>query len=495
MWSFDIETEDYSPVSIKSFISPSPRSDIAHTRLGSDIILFGGKSDTELLNDLYAFNLLLQEWKSVETDSLDMPTPRRASCIAATQDYILIFGGITATGYSNELWKFDWGTKEYNLLNPSNPPPISAFSQCEIYNAGTETIFRVYMGETEGEKALTFIYEYYLNTNQWNVIKPAETNDMSVIKAGFYLFDDKLIAVGGCSQNAYSYNGVYVMDLTTEVVSTATYLPQETFYAASVFYKDKIYIHGGAESYSWLPLRENVKNDLIVIELNHDCDEEPNICIPTCSKGTYYSQQGTCNACAPGSYSDTMGSNSCKVCSKGFVSRIKGADSITACKPCPIGYFSSYEGEPRCLECPVGSRCSFYSSEEDSQGFTMNNTSEQPELMVYRDDEIGSSSEYLDISLGIFYFISILILLAIYSTRRLIKELDIYSLSHNYGDQNVMVIRKTTIGGVFSIAFIFAAISIVFKLSISYATENIVETKALVPLIALQEHFDAVIDI
>jgi len=97
--------------------------------------------------------------------------------------------------------------------------------------------------------------------------------------------------------------------------------------------------------------------------------------------------------------------------------------------------------------------------------------------------------------LGLSLFIGTIILLIIsfVKTRRLVAKLDLYKLHHNYELNKQMIIRNTLIGGVSTIIFIGIAISIVFRTSFSIAVDNILETKALVPLVALERDFDSVI--
>jgi hypothetical protein len=72
-------------------------------------------------------------------------------------------------------------------------------------------------------------------------------------------------------------------------------------------------------------------------------------------------------------------------------------------------------------------------------------------------------------------------------------KIDIFSQRHNYDIDQPMYIRKTLIGGIFTTAFIFASIAIIFSMFLSYAIDNIRETKALVPLAALEQKYDNVI--
>jgi hypothetical protein len=51
MWSFDIETEIWSPVPAKSTIIQEARSELADGKIEENLIMFGGKGDSTLLND------------------------------------------------------------------------------------------------------------------------------------------------------------------------------------------------------------------------------------------------------------------------------------------------------------------------------------------------------------------------------------------------------------------------------------------------------------
>jgi hypothetical protein len=79
--------------------------------------------------------------------------------MAVADDLILINGAI----YSNELWKFEWATQSYTILDSSNNTLKSAFSQYHIdTNSDNNTIYRIYMGEKEEGSPMAFVYEYNL---------------------------------------------------------------------------------------------------------------------------------------------------------------------------------------------------------------------------------------------------------------------------------------------------------------------------------------------
>jgi hypothetical protein len=103
MWSFDLESEKWSPIIIKSTIVPDQRPDFAHGNIEENLIMFGGIGGSELLNDLYLFNLRSNEWQLVDIKSESKPAPRLGACLASANNISYIFGGIVSSGYDDEL--------------------------------------------------------------------------------------------------------------------------------------------------------------------------------------------------------------------------------------------------------------------------------------------------------------------------------------------------------------------------------------------------------
>jgi hypothetical protein len=90
----------------------------------------------------------------------------------------------------------------------------------------------------------------------------------------------------------------------------------------------------------------------------------------------------------------------------------------------------------------------------------------------------------------------ILIVLFLLLSKKLkhsLKELDIFIYLHNHFLGQPMFIKKTFIGGLFSIGFLAFAISLISRLSINYLHQNIIETKMLVPLVTLENEYKSVI--
>ncbi len=496
MWTYDISREFWSPVSFKSSVLPSPRSEFAHARYQDDFIIFGGIGDTELLSDIYIYNTRNREWEQVTSESDVVPSARRAACMAASDDFILIFGGIEATGYSNELWKFDWGTYSFTLLESERYLPGAAYSQCHIdRNSDNQKTFKVYTGETEGKTNISFIYEYNLAIDKWRTIQDwAIDPQIGRSKAAVFMINDTIISAGGIIMNFASFSTIFTLNVKSpeEPPAEVGSLPTNTFYGASIYYKNKIYIHGGGYSFGDLPLSSIVTNDLIVINLNEECEDSEGFCTDDCSKGTAFSSEG-CDLCPMGSYSDIIGSKRCEPCEVGYFSDIMGAETSKTCKPCPYGYFNTSKGQSMCLICPNDSICSLNQSVQDNEEEIIRYTSIQPDLMDYKTETVNESSIIFYIVISMLLLILLVILLKFNKTRAFLTGIDMYSRNHNYELDVPIYIRKTLIGGVFTTAFVFAALAIIFTMFLSYAIDNIRETKALVPLAALEQQYDSVL--
>ena len=203
MFTFDLKTEKWISETYKSRYAPSPRSEFAHTRMGEILIIFGGSSSSNLLGDMHFFNLINREWKAVEPKSTDNPTIRKGSCMAAADNTIFIFGGITNDGgYSDELWTFDSGNSTYTLLKTSGDVPLpTARGSCKAYTeADNEIVFEIYFGETTGRRPLSTIYQYRHLNKTWKIIKPQDYKTSMSQGAALYLGDRLLIAGGSYSQ-------------------------------------------------------------------------------------------------------------------------------------------------------------------------------------------------------------------------------------------------------------------------------------------------------
>jgi hypothetical protein len=117
----------------------------------------------------------------------------------------------------------------------------------------------------------------------------------------------------------------------------------------------------------------------------------------------------------------------------------------------------------------------------------------QPKVLDYETETVEENTMNFNIFICALLCIFMLTILSLSKTRKIVHKIDFYSLNHNYDEGKAMYIQKTFIGGIFTIAFIFAAISVVFNMLLSYSIDNIREIKGLVPNFTVEQDYKDVI--
>ncbi len=133
-------------------------------------------------------------------------------------------------------------------------------------------VFMTYVGEKTGHvNQKEFIY-YNLKTSEWTSQKAVYPTNELRAKSSVFKIKDKIIRAGGSQRDVYSNDDIYLFDINTGAVNLVGTLPFKIYSAASIFYMNKIYISGGGDSFGRLQLENVVKNDVVVIDLNENCE-------------------------------------------------------------------------------------------------------------------------------------------------------------------------------------------------------------------------------
>lgn len=89
---------------------------------GRTLVVFGGKDpeDKVLYNEVWAFDLDRRVWTPLASRSKVQPLPRYGASAALTSaGKLLIFGGSTSQGRTNDLWEFDLQNQRWAQLGQS----------------------------------------------------------------------------------------------------------------------------------------------------------------------------------------------------------------------------------------------------------------------------------------------------------------------------------------------------------------------------------------
>ena len=489
-WQFNVESETWTEI-VNEGIKPSPRFDFAAYSTGDLMFVYGGENGVRKLSDLYQYSALTNSWKEVEPRTQVIPSARSGACVSFKSPAILIYGGETENGPTDQLWKFDLGKGAYELLSEKEDtgPGAVSFHSCEIEEVDDSIRFYVMMGKTTGEEPLGSVYYFDFKSLTWEkVYDKGYTSARNRAKASVTKIGKQVLVAGGERWGIYPSKSVFALDTESGNFTDFKELPDYSYSGASAYYKTSLYVHGSGGSISGIMRQEVPKTSFIKVDFSSEC-AEGSTCAWKCSPGTYFSS-GECKPCRPGTYSSVHGADSCLPCRSGTYNQHKGASSTEQCYPCNQGTYNDLPGSTDCKLCPFGFYCPVGSSRPVAENIEPEYQSEQPKFFEYRAKEAASIAFSVQLSAGLLVLVVLALFLLVNKLRGVISKLDIFSDKHNHNIGSEMYLKRTKLGGYFSILFLLLALVLISMSLIYYSIDNIIENKALVPLITLEEEVD-----
>jgi len=205
LWSFDLESMSWSSNSNFSLNSPPPLSDhsVVFDSTNGEMYVFGGKTlDGTVSNNLWALNIRENKWILVLNGSSianPIPSPRMAHTAVLTQDAMIIFGGSSGKQILNDIWKLDLERLSWQQLIIPNGPSLRAYHSCVVYQ-NQMLVF----GGFDGEKELNDLWSFDLVAHRWNSLGKApivpRSGHVAVMKG------NSMIVFGGEGLSAGSYS-------------------------------------------------------------------------------------------------------------------------------------------------------------------------------------------------------------------------------------------------------------------------------------------------
>lgn len=477
MWKF---TESIGWESLKIIgDSPGSRSGHAYGADGDIMVIWGGLSTSGYINSMYTYGAISGTWSLINPTGV-LPSPRAGSCLVVNLPLIYIYGGITNSGLVNELWEYSTATNKYTLLydgGSNNAPYPSKYPICTDIDQKLIVMF----GTGDSETPFESVHAYDFSTNSW---QPLFTDEFSVLSRSLainvYLGGDVLV-MGGEAWSTDAYIDAYVLNLTTGARTYVASLPFYYYGGTFATINNNIYIYGGG-SMIGNTMRISIPTpNLILVNLSDFSSLVPSIC----SAGSEGSDEN-CSLCPAGSYSESQGNAECDKCPAGTYNSISGANSERQCYPCVAGTFSSTIGATYCLQCPNGKYCPVGSTYYSGTPLEIMASSSQPSNYVV-DTSISLQEIAIFAALPMWFLVFMIIYLLLPKLQNIVVKLDLFKTSHNYALIIPMVMTKTKCGGVFSLLFILAAILMISLSTIQYDQKNIEESKALIPLVILSQ--------
>lgn len=475
IWVFNLDTLYWRSINLLGSV-PSARSRYSASSDGDALVLWGGKNSNGLLNDMFIFNALTGNWKQIFTNSIDTPSAAMGTCMVLQIPYVYMYGGVTDSGFSSELWMYNLGTNEFTLLSTDVE---LAYASCQI--SGND--FFVMFGSTYGDRPIGNIRKYNLITKTWKDFYSADYVDFDTSQGIQMLIGDFVFRIAGQAWGLDSHKEIF---LFSQDKSTNLGTIDEYSYALGfVYYNTSIYCFGGSSVVQSLLRPDVPHNRFFQIDLVDICKE--NICQTLCSAGTYFAGN-TCKICPAGTYAENIGNTECSLCAAGTYNNIQRATSKRQCYPCPNGTFMSEKGASRCLQCPVGFLCPIGSKSPITFSFPIVVDSIQPTM--YMADSQDKNILIFQITIGTVVAFIILIIVFWEKIHEKIKLLDVYQSMHNYEMKKPLILDRTLLGGVFTLVFVLLALIVIVTTFVNYQYSNILENKSLVPLAILADEVE-----
>jgi hypothetical protein len=258
-------------------------------------------------------------------------------------------------------------------------------------------------------------------------------------------------------------------------------LPFPIFGAASVYFKRSLYVFGGGTGLDDNLLEKIGHNLFFEIDVGPICVEGGFKAL--CSSGTW-DNNGICEACPQGSYSEKLGQKNCDKCRPGSYNEFEGSASSQQCLPCPEGTFNGEFGAAFCIPCPDDSFCPIGSDRLFESHDYHSSKSVQP--LLYENMDLKEPTIIFQTLVSVPLFLLIIILFSFKKLRAKIHKLDIFEEKHENPYSDYMIRKKTKIGACFTILLVISILLTICSLVLEYFQANIQESKALVNLVVLE---------
>lgn len=472
MWTYNFELDTWKFVNSFGKV-PLGRHKFASDSQGDAIIVWGGEGVSGLFDDFFIFNVRTSTWTELLPSSSVFPSGAKATCVKISMPFVYIYGGITTSGYSGELWEYDIGTYKFTLLSTG---PKLAYITCEL----SSSYFYVVFGENPDGHPQNSIHRFDLELAKWEKFfsgdNPLQENTIQGVQ---FFFDGVVIRISGIDSEKNPEKKIFVIS-NKEFIEIGEIT--ETFYLSGfAYYNTSLYVFGGGSILSQLLLTAVPSNLFVKIDIKDICAN--GVCQALCSAGTMLID-GTCRRTIYGTYSEGIGNENIIECPKGTYNDIEGASSSRQCYPCPEGYYSEKTGASHCLQCLTGFFCPIGSTSPKKLFFLSENNSIQPDLYLPQNPNPLIFKFELSVGLAMSFCIFLAICWAKANSQ--VKKIDLFISEHNYELKKKMILNKTTVGGIFTLAFVMFSMYLFGIATITYFISNVQETKALVPLVILE---------
>ncbi|XP_010243563.1 PREDICTED: acyl-CoA-binding domain-containing protein 4 [Nelumbo nucifera] len=203
---------------------PKPRFNHAAAVIGNKMVVVGGESGHELLDDVQVLNFERFTWTTASSKlylspsslPLKIPACKGHSLVSWGKKVLLIGGKTDPASDRVSVWSFDTETECWSLMEAKGDIPV-ARSGHTVVRAGSVLI--LFGGEDSKRRKLNDLHMFDLKSLMWLPLHCTGTGPSARSNHVAALYDDRILYIFGGSSKSSTLNDLYSLDFETMIWS------------------------------------------------------------------------------------------------------------------------------------------------------------------------------------------------------------------------------------------------------------------------------------
>jgi hypothetical protein len=229
--------------------APAPRSNAAaiYDSLNHRLGVFGGKSASGNLNDVWAFDLRNNSWSELTPTSGSAPAPRFTAngVYNPAAQQMIIWSG-QGSGFFNDVWAFDLNTESWSQFTPPDPKPNTRYGVASIFDPKAKEMV-AFAGFTDAGR-FDDTWRFNIANAAWQQISlTAHPERRCLHSASYDALKHRMIIYGG--QTSGPRGDIWAFDLAqnTWIDLTPPNSPASRWFSTNIYdaISNRVIIFGG----------------------------------------------------------------------------------------------------------------------------------------------------------------------------------------------------------------------------------------------------------
>ena len=188
-WAYDYNTNTWTNMNPTGLDVGLSEAQMTYDSESDRIIMFGGyfvypyddPQPEYFSTKTWAYDYNTNTWENITTTIHPAPRYDHALAYDSESDRVILVGGWTYGNYDlwNETWAFDYNTKTWENMNPTNNPKKIAHKMAYDSESDLVILFGG-LKETEEDTFSNDIYTYDYNTNTWTLMAKSICSDEGI---------------------------------------------------------------------------------------------------------------------------------------------------------------------------------------------------------------------------------------------------------------------------------------------------------------------------